>query len=50
VTPQRLRDNPSLREQVVSELSVVQKSLDGLLVDRPRRRIIRAARAEEPAA
>jgi hypothetical protein len=50
VTPQRLRDSQSLREQVVSELSAVQKSLDGLLVDRPRRRILRTARTEEPAA
>ena len=50
ITPQNLRDSQSLRQQVVSELSVVQKSLDGLLVDRPRRRILRAVRSEEPAA
>ena len=50
ITPQNLRDSQSLRQQVVSELSVVQKSLDGLMVDRPRRRILRAGREQEPAA
>ncbi len=49
VSPQGLRDSQSMRQQVVSGLSVVQKSLDGLLVDRPRRRIIRVSPTEEPA-
>jgi hypothetical protein len=50
ISPQQLRDSQSLRDQVVSRLSTVQTSLDGLLVDRPRRRILRAGREQEPAA
>ena len=42
VEPQELRDNGGLRQQVTSQLSGVQSVLDGLLVDRPRRRIIRS--------
>lgn len=42
VQPQQLRDNGNLRQQVATELSGVQSVLDGLLVDRPRRRIIRS--------
>jgi len=41
VQPQRLRDNQGLRQQVATELSRVQSVLDGLLVDRPRRNILR---------
>lgn len=41
VEPQQLRDNQALRQQVATELSGVQSALDGLLVDRPRRRILR---------
>ena len=41
VEPQQLRDNRSLRQQVATQLSGVQSALDGLLVDRPRRRILR---------
>ncbi len=44
VEPQRLRDSQSLRRRVVTQLSGVQATLDGLLVDRPRRRIIRTPR------
>jgi hypothetical protein len=50
ISPQQLRDSQSLRDQVVSRLSTVQTSLDGLMVDRPRRRILRAGREQEPAA
>ena len=50
ISPQQLRDSQSLRDQVVSRLSTVQKSLDGLMVDRPRRRILRAGKEQEPAA
>jgi hypothetical protein len=53
VAPQDLRDNQSLRERIVSQLSVMQSALDGLLVDRPRRRILRTPSrpaAELPAA
>lgn len=42
VQPQELRDNGGLRQQIATQLSGVQSVLDGLLVDRPRRRIIRA--------
>ncbi|PQO29829.1 hypothetical protein DTL21_27740 [Bremerella cremea] len=41
VQPQALRDNANLRQSVSRELSSVQSVLDELLVDRPRRRIIR---------
>jgi len=42
VRPQQLRDQSSLRQHVATELSAVTSVLDGLLVDRPRRRIIRS--------
>jgi hypothetical protein len=41
VDPQDLRDNASLRQHVATEMSRVQSVLDGLLVDRPRRNILR---------
>jgi hypothetical protein len=41
VKPQELRDKDSLRQHVATELSGVQSVLDGLLVDRPRRNILR---------
>jgi hypothetical protein len=41
VESQALRDNQPLRQQIATQLSTVQASLDGLLVDRPRRNIIR---------
>ncbi len=41
VAPQELRDSQSLRQNVASELAHVQSSLDALIVDRPRRRILR---------
>lgn len=41
VQPQQLRDNESLRQEVNTQLSSVQSVLDGLLVDRPRRSILR---------
>mgnify|MGYP000896127967 CR=1 FL=1 len=45
VNPQTLRDNAGLRQQVATELSRVQSVLDGLLVDRPRRNILRRAKS-----
>jgi len=45
VEPQNLRDHEGLRRRVASELSRVQTTLDGMLVDRPRRRIIRSSSA-----
>jgi hypothetical protein len=44
VKPQQLRDSASLRQQVAGQLSGVQSILDGLLVDRPRRNILRRAK------
>ncbi|HBN77275.1 MAG TPA: hypothetical protein DD473_15970 [Planctomycetaceae bacterium] len=41
VKPQQLRQSESLRQQIVTQLASVQSSLDGLLVDRPRRNIQR---------
>ena len=41
VQPQGLRDNDALRQRIATQLSTVQSSLDGLLVDRPRRNIQR---------
>jgi hypothetical protein len=42
--PQELRDNHVLRTSVASELAEVQNVLDDLLVDRPRRNILRRPR------
>ena len=44
VNPQQLRESQPLRQQVVSQLSGVEAVLDGLLVDRPRRAILRRPR------
>jgi hypothetical protein len=41
IEPQNLRENAGLRQHVTAELSRVQSVLDGLLVDRPRRNILR---------
>lgn len=43
VQPQELRDNNGLRQHVAMQLASVQSTLDGMLVDQPRRRIIRSA-------
>jgi hypothetical protein len=43
VGAQNLRDSDDLRRRVASQLSRVQTSLDALLVERPRRRILRQA-------
>jgi hypothetical protein len=47
VGAQDLRDSEALRGQVATQLSRVQASLDAMLVDRPRRRILRNASAPE---
>ena len=44
VQPQALRDSQPLREQLAGQLAEVETVLDGLLVDRPRRRILRTPR------
>jgi molybdopterin converting factor small subunit len=46
VAPQDLRSDSSLRQRVATQLAGVQSVLDGLLVDRPRRNILRPSRAE----
>jgi hypothetical protein len=43
VTPQDLRDDAGLRQRVTAEMAVVQSQLEGMTVERPRRRIVRAA-------
>ncbi len=47
VEPQYLRDNATRRQQIVSQLAGVQASVDGMLVDRPRRSIVRPASPRE---
>jgi len=44
VKPQNLRDDQTLRQQVATGLGQVQNVLDDLLVDRPRRNILRRPR------
>ncbi len=44
VNPQQLRESDELRELVSEQLGQVQSVLDGLLVDRPRRRILRPSK------
>jgi hypothetical protein len=47
VGPQELRDDVGLRQHVATQLASVQAALDGMLVDRPRRRIIRSRVSQE---
>ena len=44
VRPQQLRDNSTVRRQIASQLSGVQSAMDGMLVDRPRRNILRRSK------
>ena len=44
VKPQQLRENINVRQEVTTQLSGVQSVLDGLLVDRPRRNILRRSK------
>jgi len=46
VQPQTMRDSDGLRQHVASQFATVQAALDGLLVDQPRRRILRPGRVE----
>ena len=43
VAAQDLRDSKSIRQEVATQLTRVQTSLDAMLIDRPRRRILRNA-------
>ena len=44
IAPQDLRESGSVRERVAAGMTRVRESLDGLLVDRPRRAILRRPR------
>ena len=44
VRPQDLRDDGGLRDRIAGQLAAVGSQLDGLMVDRPRRRILRRDR------
>lgn len=44
VQPQQLREDQTFRQQIASQLSAVQSQVEGLLVDRPRRNILRRPR------
>jgi len=46
VEPQALRENGMLRQQISTQLAGVQSALDGLLVDRPRRNILRSRQGQ----
>jgi hypothetical protein len=41
IEPQQLRDRQSLRQAVATQLSTAAATLDGLMVNRPRRNILR---------
>lgn len=47
VAAQDLRDSAALRERVAHQFGQVQAALDGLMVDRPRRRLLRQPVAEQ---
>jgi hypothetical protein len=42
ISPQDLRDNNSLRQEVATQMAQVQAQVEGLIVNAPRRRIVRA--------
>jgi hypothetical protein len=41
LSAQQLRDNDGLRQHVAAEMTRVQAQLEGLVVERPRRHIVR---------
>ena len=45
VSPRNLRESGGLRKEIAAELGRVETALQGMLVDRPRRRIIRSVEA-----
>lgn len=45
IAPKQLREDGVLRQQVATQLAGVQSVLDGLLVDRPRRNLLRPTRS-----
>lgn len=44
IQPQQLRDDQAFRQQISSQLSVVQSQVERMLIDRPRRNILRRPR------
>jgi hypothetical protein len=44
--PHLVRNSISLRQQITGQLASVQATLDGMLVDQPRRRILRQGRGQ----
>lgn len=50
VEPQSLRDNHVLRQTVASELGGIRNALDSLMIDRPRRNILRRPPVQREAA
>jgi len=44
--PGAVRGNDALRQQITTQLSAVAATLDGMLIDQPRRRILRNVRTE----
>lgn len=49
VDPQAVRDNSGLRQQVAAQLSAVSATLDQMLVDQPRRKILRPVQTAQTA-
>ena len=50
VEPDAVRDSAGLRQQITSQLASVQSALDGMLVEQPRRRILRQGSGQTAAA
>jgi len=48
--PQKLREDGDLRQRIATQFSAVASSLDDMLVDKPRRRVLRPDRSQESAA
>jgi hypothetical protein len=44
VQPQQLRGDHHLRQRIATQLSAVQSQIDGMLIDRPRRNILRRSK------
>jgi hypothetical protein len=42
VRPQQLRDDQTLRQRIATQLSAVESQIDGMIVNQPRRRILRS--------
>jgi ElaB/YqjD/DUF883 family membrane-anchored ribosome-binding protein len=47
--PEAVRNSTALRQQITTQLSAVSATLDGMLVDQPRRKILRGLRSGVPA-